>query len=191
MGWATKTRKLAGWLPLALTFWLQPDASILLGSVERDLTGDGRPELLRVTGVRSKDDRTDATLSIESDGQTLYEFKLAPLTRTVGFDAGRRVISAKEYEARLRDFGRWFFAAEKFEAPSAFIARRLPATLAEIPEVIERDRSTSDARSGPEIWDEILRSPVTIFSFSPGGDRFEAIAWSVSAGRFYRLVDCC
>lgn len=32
---------------------------------------------------------------------------------------------------------------------------------------------------------------LTIFTFSPGGDRIEAIAWSAQAGRFYRLLECC
>jgi hypothetical protein len=179
------------WLTFAFMLALQAETNLLLGSIEKDLTGDGRPELLRVIGVRSKEDHVEATFSIEAFGQTIYQYKLAPLTRTVGFDAGQRAISAEEYEKRLRDFGRWFFASEKFQSPSAFIARILPAMNAKIAEVIERDRPASDSRSAREIWDEISQSPVTIFSFSPGGDRIEAIAWSVRAQRFYRLVECC
>ena len=63
--------------------------------------------------------------------------------------------------------------------------------VAEIPDVIARDRQPSDTRDGNEIWEEILRSPVTIFTFSPGGDVVVAIGWSARAGRFYRLLECC
>ena len=63
--------------------------------------------------------------------------------------------------------------------------------VAEIPDVIARDRQPSDTRDGDEIWEEILKSPVTIFTFSPGGDVVVAIGWSARAGRFYRLLECC
>lgn len=61
----------------------------------------------------------------------------------------------------------------------------------EIPDVIARDKQPSDRRDGGEIWEEILKSPVTIFTFSPGGDAIVAIGWSARAGRFYRLLECC
>ena len=37
----------------------------------------------------------------------------------------------------------------------------------------------------------IADSPVTIFTYSPGGDAIVAIGWSAKAGRFYRLLECC
>jgi hypothetical protein len=63
--------------------------------------------------------------------------------------------------------------------------------LAEIPRVMERDRDVSDSVAGSVIWQEIYSAPVTIFWFSPGGDRIEAIGWNARAGRFYRLLECC
>ncbi len=63
--------------------------------------------------------------------------------------------------------------------------------MAEIPDVIARDRQAADTRDGSVIWQEIRKAPVTIFTFSPGGDAIEAIGWSARAGRFYRLLDCC
>jgi hypothetical protein len=61
----------------------------------------------------------------------------------------------------------------------------------EIPSVIARDSQPSDTRDGGEIWEEILKSSVTVFTFSPGGDAIVAIGWSARAGRFYRLLECC
>ena len=104
------------------------------------------------------------------------------------------MISAEQHRARLQGFGRWFFADEKFQRPAEFVdglRRMAPLKVREIPDVIARDRQASDTRSGSEIWEEILKSPVTIFTFSPGGDAIEAIGWSARAGRFYRLLECC
>lgn len=182
------------WLLIASTVLLQRDTTVVLGLVERDLTGDGEPETLRVIGVGRTIDHLEPTFTIESAGRTIYLFKLAPLTRTVGFDAGRQVISAEQHQVRLKEFGRWFFAEEKFQRPAEFVERlRAMARLLvpEIPDVIARDRQASDARDGSEIWEEILKSPVTILTFSPGGDTIVAIGWSVQAGRFYRLLECC
>jgi len=181
-------------LVIALTAALQANTTVVLGLVERDLTGDGKPETLRVVGVGPTIDNLDATFTIESAGRTIYRFKLAPLTRTVGFDAGRHVISAAQHRARLREFGRWFFAEQKFQRPAEFVdSLRVMARLRvpEIPDVIARDRQASDTRAGSVIWQEIRNAPVTIFTFSPGGDAIEAIGWSTRAGRFYRLLDCC
>lgn len=173
-------------LLVALAVMLQPATTVDLGMVERDLTGDGKPEILRVVAARAARaagavgpalDNLEATFTIESGGRTIYLFRLEQLQR-----------------ARVSEFSRWFFADEKFQRPAQFVdtlgamARlRVP----EIPSVIDRDRQASETRNGSEIWEEILKSPVTIFTFSPGGDTIVAIGWSAQAGRFYRLVECC
>ena len=172
----------------------QADTTVVLGLVERDLTGDGAPEILRVLGVGPAMDNLDATFTIESAGRTIYRYKLQSLSRTVGVDAGRQVISSEQQRDRLGEFGRWFFAEEKFQQPTAFVAGlRVTARqrVADIPGAIDRDRQGSDTRDGSEIWEEIQQSPVTIFTFSPGGDTIYAIGWSARAGRFYRLLECC
>ena len=182
------------WLIIASTVWLQGDTTVTLGLVERDLTGDGKPETLRVVGVGPTIDNLDVTFTIESEGKTIYRFKLTWLTRDVGFDAGRRLLSAEQHRARLEEFQQWFFAKEKFQRPTEFVeSLRVMAHLRvdEIPDVIARDRPPSETRDGGEIWKEILNSPVTIFTFSPGGDALVAIGWSARAGRFYRLLECC
>lgn len=66
------------WLLIAWTVWLQPDTTVVLGLVERDLTGDGEPETLRVVGVGATIDNLDASFTIESAGKTIYRFKLTP-----------------------------------------------------------------------------------------------------------------
>ena len=181
-------------LLIASSVAFQAATTVALGLVERDLTGDGKPEILRVAGVGPTIDNLEATFTIESAGKTMYQFRLERLTRTVGFDAGRHVISAEQHRTRLEEFDGWFFAEEKFQRPGEFVAsltRMARGRVAQIPDVIARDRPASDTRDGGVIWQEILGSPVTIFTFSPGGDAVMAIGWSARAGRFYRLLDCC
>lgn len=174
--------------------WLRPDTTVVLGLVERDLTGDGKPETLRLVGVGPTTDHLDVTFTIESAGKIVYRFKLVPLTRSVGFDAGRRRLSAGQHRARVEKFGQWFFGNEKFQRPAGFVdgLRAMSHTgVADIPAAIARDRQPSETREGDQIWNEIRNSPVTIFTFSPGGDAVVAIGWSARAGRFYRLWECC
>jgi len=182
------------WLLASSVLWLQPNTTVVLGLAERDLTGDSKPEALRVVGAGPASDNLDVTFTIESEGKTIYRFTLAPLTRATGFDAGRRNLSAAQHRARLDEFPRWFFGKEKFQRPAEFVdSLRLSAPLRvdEIADVIARDRHPAETRDGAEIWKEILSSPVTIFTFSPGGDTLVAIGWSARAGRFYRLLECC
>jgi hypothetical protein len=179
---------------IAWTVVAQPDAGIVLGLVERDLTGDGKPEILRVVAVRTALDNLDMTFTIESAGQTIFRFTLDPWSRTVGFDASRRIITAEEQRARLKDFRRGFFADGKFQRPAEFVESlraMAPGRVAEIPDVIARDHQAGDTRDASEIWEGILNSPVTIFTFSPGKDAVLAIGWNARAGRFYRLLECC
>ena len=134
------------------------------------------------------------TLAIESDGKTIYRYDMARLTRTVGFDAGRRVISEEQHRTRIKEYGQSFFLDEKFTRPQEFVeflrtsARR---HIAEVPNVIDDDRQASDTLPGSVIWEEIQQAPVTIFTFSPGGDRIMAIGWHARTGRFYSLLSCC
>ena len=166
---------------------------VVLGQVERDLTGDGQPEILRLAGA-GPIDNLSVTLTIEAAGRTLYRFELPPLTRTVGFDAGRRVISADEHRERVKRFGPWFFGDDRFQRPDAFVAAlrtAAPGRLAEIPEVIARDGPLSSTAAASMIWQDIQTAAVTIFTFSPGGDEVVAIAWHAGTARFYRLLECC
>ena len=181
------------WLLMA-SVWLQASQTMALGSVERDLTGDGKPETLRLVGVGPAIDNLDITFTIESDGKTIYRSKMMPLTRSAGFDAGRRTLSLKEFQARLEEFPRWFFGKEKFHRPAEYVEHLRGMSreaAADIPNAIARDRQPAETRDGAEIWNEIFNSPVTIFEFSPGGDTVVAIGWSARAGRFYRLLECC
>ena len=176
------------------TLALQADMTVVLGHAERDLTGDGKPEILRVVGVGTTIDDLGVTFTIESAGQTIYRYDMGRMTRTVGFDGGRHVISPEQHRARLKEFGSWFFGKEKFLRPQEFVeflSTSARGHIADIPDVIASDQHSSEAVSASVIWEEIQKSPVTIFTFSPGGDRIEAIAWNARAGRFYRLFECC
>ena len=122
------------------------DTVVVIGLAERDLTGDDQPEILRLVGVGRSVDSLDVTLSIESAGRTVYRAQLAPMTRTVGFDRSRRKLSRAQHRERLRVFGKWFFAGAKFKRPPEFVKswrEQAPLRLAEIPNVIDRDRKTA------------------------------------------------
>lgn len=204
------------------TILRQTDTVVILGMVERDLTGDGRPEVLRLTGVGQSTDSLDVTFVIESSRDTLFRTQLSPLTRILGFDAGRRKPSPVEHRARLDKFGGWFFGDAKFTRPEDFVEqlrRQAPRHIADIPNVIARDRrhqllidslraaghpASEAERKAPSLsgvrldsadavdaWEEIQRSGVTVFIYSPGGDAVTAIAWSARDRRFYRLLECC
>ena len=167
---------------------------MLLARVERDLTGDGKPETLRLVGVGPSLDSLAVTFTIESSGQMIFRMQLEPFTRNVGFDGGRNVESAEQHRARLKDFGQWFFADAKFQSPSAFVAdlrNSVPDHMALIPEAISHDRPGTDSIQARVIWQEIQRTKVTVFTFSPGGDGIKAIAWNSRTHRFYNLLECC
>lgn len=172
------------WLLIASVGIYQVDTPAVLAELHRDLTGDGAPEILRLVRAAQDRDATDVVFTIESEGKTLYRFPLLPLARTPGDEA----------RARIEDSGRFFFAEEKFQSPQEFIERlraQAPARVAEIPDVVSRDRQASDTTPGELIWEEIQQAGVTVFGFSPGGDEIVAIGWNARAGRFYRLLECC
>jgi hypothetical protein len=128
---------------LASIMAVQADTVVILGMVERDVTGDGRPEVLRLVGVGENVDNLDVTFSIESSGRIVFQTPLSPMSKTVGFGAGRRELSSSEHRARLKEFGDWFFGDAKFKRPDEFVAewrRQAPAHVPRIPEVIDRDR---------------------------------------------------
>ena len=95
----------------------QPDTTVVLGHVERDLTGDGTPEILRVVGVGPSIYDLGVTFTIESAGKPIYKYDMARMTRTVGFDAGRHVVSPAQHRARIKEYGQWFFGEKKFMRP--------------------------------------------------------------------------
>jgi hypothetical protein len=172
---------------MALTFARQADTTHVLAQTERDLTGDGRPEILRVVGVGPTLDNLSVTFTIESAGKTIYRHDLRRMTRP----ANRDGVPPDYYRTSIKEY---FFIENHFMRPQEYLEfLRVHARLHidEIPDVIESDRLPSDRVPGTVIWDEIQKAGVTIFTFSPGGDVIEAIGWNARAGRFYRLISCC
>jgi hypothetical protein len=203
---------------------LPADTVFTLGSAQRDLTGDGTPEVLRLVAKGPNLDSLAVTFTIESSGQVLFDLQLFPLTRASGVYAGRRGLTPAQHRARLAEFPEWFFGEGKFLKPPDFVRQwqqQGPRHIALIPDVIARDhrrqihldslvatglpRPEAERRArvirGPilrndsilatEVWQEIQRSEITIFEFSPGGDAIYPIAWSTRNRRFYRLAECC
>jgi hypothetical protein len=174
-------------LLMASTLARQAETTHVLGRAERDLTGDGKPEILRVVGVGPTLDDLSVTFTIESAGKTIYRHDLGRMART----AERDGVPPAQYRAWIKEY---FFIEEHFMRPEEYVEfLRVHARLrvAEIPNVIEADRQPSDKVAGRVIWDELQKARVTIFTFSPCGDIIEAIGWNARAGRFYRLLSCC
>jgi len=169
------------------------DTTVRLGTVERDLTGDGVPETLSLTGRDQTVDSVEVTFTITSSGRTVYERKW-PMTRAVGFDAGRRLLSAAEHRTRLNELGRSFFADDKFMSPDRFLTKlraSAPRHIGLIPEVIARDLGPNNLSRARLVWEEMQTAGITVFEFSVGGDAVTCIGWSGSDHRFYHLLECC
>jgi hypothetical protein len=99
---------------------LQANTTVVLGHAERDLTGDGKPEVLRVVGVGPTIDDLRVTFTIESDGRAIYRFDMGRMTRTAGSDTSQ-VLSRQQYRDRIKQYGAIFFDKRKFEPPADFI----------------------------------------------------------------------
>lgn len=160
------------------------DTIVTLARTESDLTGDGTPELLLVVGTGPSLDSLARRFTIESAGRVLFEDELMPMTRTIGFDAGKRVLSEDEHRARLDEFQDWFFGDHRF--------RRFDDFVDELRRSFRVDHMSAvpDSVRG-RVWDELEAAGVMVFQYSSGGDGIGAIAWSDRDQRFYQLLQCC
>jgi hypothetical protein len=183
---------LAALLAIALGIQTSPaDTNHTLGQVTRDLTGDGIPETLTLTGDGRTIGDLSVTLTIRAPGRLLYT--QAWRLTLAGFDSHRRVSDA-ELQARLADYRRSFFADSQFMSPARFLSwlqasARLHIPL--IPDVIAGNMTPRDSARAQVIWQQMQAAPITLFSFSPGGDRVMMIGWSAADQRFYNLLECC
>jgi alpha-beta hydrolase superfamily lysophospholipase len=180
------------WLDDVLVIQTSPaDTSVTFGKVTRDLTGDAIPETLTLTGTGRTIGDLAVTFTIRAPGRILYE-QAWRLTRA-DFDSRRRISDA-ELQARLADYGRSFFADSQFMSPTRFLPwlqASLPLHVPQIPDVIASDMTPQDSARAQSVWEQMQAAPITLFSFSPGGDRVMVIGWSAADQRFYNLLDCC
>ncbi|MEQ8329386.1 MAG: hypothetical protein RH859_02865 [Longimicrobiales bacterium] len=171
------------------------DTTTVLHSLTLDVTGDGRPEVLELLATAQTPDSLEVVFVVRNQDGVLYERRLLPLTRTAGFDAGRRELTAEAYRARVADFGPWFFDAGKFRTAGAFEAglrESAPRHADAIGRVIARgSEGRLDPAGGERVWQQMRARDATVFEFSPGGDGLLAIAWSQEHRRFFRLLECC
>ncbi len=181
-------------IALAATAALRGDTTVVLGAAERDLTGDGKSESLRLVGIGASVDSLNVTFTVEDGGRTIFRASVRLASRTQ-YERRLRSILRMEYRDWLKDVGTSFFAEVKFQKPGAFLARlreSIPGRITEIPSIIAGQRATvRDSLTGADIWNEIQRADVTLFEFSTGGDAVTAIGWSRRDGKFYRLFECC
>jgi len=171
------------------------DTTVVLASRSVDLTGDGQAEVLEVVGTQRSPDSLEAGFVIRAAHGVLYEASLAPLTRTVGVEAGGRRLSPAEYRDFVDSYGEFFLSVYKFKTATEFedeLKRSAPRHVNAIPNVIARDsEGSSDRPDASQIWDSIKQRGGTVFEYSPGGDGIVAIAWSQRDERFYSLIECC
>jgi hypothetical protein len=120
---------------------------------------------------------------IEQDGRVIFEDQFRPITRQIGFDGPVRMRSEAEHRTFLKEYGNWIFGSAQFTSPAEYL-RQMRSSIAHdppaIPPLVSRDT-----------WAEIVASQATVFRYSPGGDRAEAIVWVESQKQFVRLLDCC
>jgi hypothetical protein len=109
-------------IALALLFpaLLQGNTTIVLASTERDVTGDGKPEVLSLIGVGRSADDLRVIFSVGESGRELYRANVALLTHSE-FDRKLRSVLRMGYGAWLKDVGRSFFAGAKFKPPEIFL----------------------------------------------------------------------
>jgi hypothetical protein len=167
------------------------DTTITFGIVTRDLTGDTIPEVMSLVAVGPTIDELTVSFTIQSAGRTLYAetWRL----RRASYDGGRGR-TAEEHRRIVTEYGRWFFGDSKFMSPERFVSNlrssaRLHIPL--IPGVISHQMTPPDSARAQMIWDQMQTGGITIFKFSPGGDRSMSIGWSPTDQRFYNLLECC
>jgi hypothetical protein len=181
-------------LAFALVGVTASDTTITLAAVNRDVTGDGIPELLTLVGVGPSVDSLNLTFTITAAGQTIYSARLHPISRRT-YERRIQPYLRWTYEAWLKDRGASFFDTRKFATPIQWVAelrRSARHHVDLIPSVIGRDGGFArDSIRSAAIWSDIQRAGVTIFSYSPGGDVTSAIAWHPRTNRFYQLIECC
>jgi hypothetical protein len=167
------------------------DTTVTFGVVERDLTGDGIPEVLTLSGTGETMDSLEVKFTVDVSGRTVYS-RTWPLTRA-SFDPRRR-ISDTELQARLDDYGGWFFAESKFISSTQFVdwlEDSFRLHIPRIPLVIGRGMTPNDSVRGRRAWEGMQAAGVTLFQFSPGGNAIEVIGWSPTEERFFDLLECC
>jgi len=183
---------LAALLAIVLGMQTSPaDINITFGRVTRDLTGDAIPETLTLTGTGRKVGDLAVTFTIRAPGRILYT-QAWRLTRS-SFDSRRRIPDA-ELKARLADYGRSFFADSQFMSPPGFVSWLQASARLHIPvisDVIASQMTPRDPARALVTWQQMQAAPITLFSFSPGGDRVMMVGWSATDQRFYNLLECC
>ena len=167
------------------------DTTVTISTVKRDLTGDGVPEVLSLTGTGPTIDSLNVTFTIESLGRRLYSTTW--IQRRADFGGPRR-LSDIEFRARLNEYASEFFVDSRFMSPEGFVSwlrrdARLHIPL--IPDVISHQMPRPDSTRARRIWEEMQTGGITIFEFSPGGDAVMSIGWSATDKRFYNLLECC
>lgn len=167
------------------------DTTMTFGVVERDLTGDGVPEVLTLSGTGNSTDSLEVTFTIRSSQRSLYS-RTWRLTRA-SFNPRRRISDA-EFQTRLTEYGNAFFADSKFMSPTRFrswLGTSARLHISETPEVVAREMTPNNLPRARAIWDEMQAAGITVFQFSPGGDAVKVIGWSAADERFYDLLECC
>jgi hypothetical protein len=178
----------------------RPDTVIMVASRSIDLTGDGAAEQLQLVGFGPSVAELELTLTILSGDRLLYTEEIRPFAS----DGPKPVLTATEYEARLKRFGDGFFADGKFQSPDVFegslglMSARIPGMIAlDLRRPVVPDPSGTpremmfDTTGVGAIWRAMRDRKVVVFDFQSGGDAVTYIAWNEADQRFYKVFQCC
>jgi hypothetical protein len=159
------------------------DTTVVFAQTERDLTGDGRPEVLKLVGVGPSIYNLEPTLTIADAGRVIFTDQFMPMTRQIDFDGPVRLRTEAQHREFLREYGGWVFASSQFSSPAEYL-RQMRSNIA-------HDPPARPPLVDRETWAEIVASGAVVFRYSRGGDNAEAIVWVESRKEFVRLLDCC
>lgn len=193
-----------------------PDSLWFDQAIQRDMTGDGIPEVLQLTARGTRIDSLNVRFEIASRDRVLFE---AEWNTRGHFNWDRRTHSDAEVrlgtEAALESFfeSRRFTEIGDFQSPMrepedvplAVINRQqryasiLDSLVIQGEDSPEARQAAIQGRYAPPYesprskatWQAMLDRRVLVFAFSPGGDSVQTIAWSPLDQRFYELMECC
>src|SRR5947208_15134113 len=90
------------------------DTTVTISTVKRDLTGDGVPEVLSLTGTGPTIDSLNVTFTIVSLGRRFYSTTC--IQRCVDF-GGHRRLSCIVFRSRLKDDATYIFTYTGYMSP--------------------------------------------------------------------------
>ena len=165
-------------------------------TIARDLTGDGRPESLRLMAYGQRPESLRVTLSISSvDHAVLYTISW-PSAGYFAHEGPIDSISHSRLAAQVREELSGFFSDDAFGTVGVVDSGDAVETIGHqvcvkfSNDAFIADSACPDTLARP-LWKEMRRLRTVTFSFGSGGEVSRTIAWSVPMRRFLEVFACC